>query len=683
MSGEDSKQLSVAELLARNAAQGAAPPSSGGGGRRRRSGRGLSVTDLTGENATVRSGPSSHAAPAPEPAAPEPAPTYAPEPTSYEPPASYQPAPYPPPGPAEPVFSPVSGPIARVDPNSRFSPDPRDPLGMGGSGSDPFGPYRAEARDSGTRTHGRGPDRLGAPGTGSQPVDPGIAELFGSGAIPAVPGSGGGRRRKPDPEDEPTPFPEPPPATGGRAARRRAAEAAEDAAEPWSPAPGYGPNGYDAFGPADAPQAFNGAGTTDPLSSFNGRGVDPGQGRVGGPAPDRAAGLNGFPGAEPAPSFGGFPGAEPAPSFGGFPGAEPAPGLNGIPGSAPGSGRNGFPGGEPAVGFNGYPGADRASGFNGFPAPAADATQAFHRAPGVDDPQVPGDQRPSLERRRSSGKPGGLPSWSARRHRPATKAPESGGFPTAAWSPVSQEQPLVAGQSVAGDLLRQQADQGADARTEVYRVGDKRGGEPDTDDYAESDYVDRDYVDNDYSDADYADGEYDDTDYDDYDYEPEPKPTRASRRAATKAAASKVARRAKSRAARGMAGSMAISRLRRGGDADADESTSRVSGSRALARVSRLTGGGSAESDNRRQWLILAGQSTGAAVAGMLLFKGFETLWETMHWVALALAMVVILGLVALVRVLRRTDDILSTVIAVVVGVFVTLGPLAFLLSTS
>ncbi|MFF2085056.1 hypothetical protein ACFVVM_14875 [Nocardia sp. NPDC058176] len=683
MSGEDSKQLSVAELLARNAAQGAAPPSGGGGGRRRRSGRGLSVTDLTGENATVRSGPSSHAAPTPEPAAaPEPAPTYAPEPASYEPPASYQPAPYPPPGPAEPVFSPVSGPITRFDPNSRFSaPDPLAP-----ASSDPFGPYRAEARDSGTRANGRGPDRLGAPGTGAQPVDPGIAELFGSGAIPAVPGSGGGRRRKPDPEEEQTPFPEPPPATGGRAARRRAAEAAEDAAEPWSPAPGYGPNGYDAFGPADAPQAFNGTGTADPLSSFNGRGVDPGQGRNGapgrngGPAADRATGFNGFPGAEPAAGFNGFPGAEPASGFNGFPGTESS-GLNGF---EPGGGLNGFPGGEPAAGFNGYPGADRAPGFNGFPAPASDATQAFNRAPGADAP-APDDQRPSLERRRSSGKSGGLPSWSARRHRPESKAPapESGGFATAAWSPVSQEQPLVAGQSVAGDLLRRQADQGADARTEVYRVGDKRGGDPDTDDYAESDYVDRDYADNDYSDADYADGEYDDTEYDDYDddYETEPKPTRASRRAATKAAASKVARRAKSRAARGMAGGMALSRLKRGGDTD--ESPRRESGSRSLGRVSRLTGGGSAESDNRRQWLILAGQSAGAAVAGMLLFKGFETLWETMHWVALALAMVVILGLVALVRVLRRTDDIFSTVIAVVVGVFVTLGPLAFLLSTS
>ncbi|MEU2126003.1 hypothetical protein ABZ507_29735, partial [Nocardia niwae] len=103
---------------------------------------------------------------------------------------------------------------------------------------------------------------------------------------------------------------------------------------------------------------------------------------------------------------------------------------------------------------------------------------------------------------------------------------------------------------------------------------------------------------------------------------------------------------------------------------------------RAASRRSR-TARKTEDDDNRRQWMILGGQSTGAAVAGMLLFKGFERMWEMLPWVALALAMIVILGLVALVRILRRTDDILSTVIAVVVGIFVTLGPLAFLLSTN
>ncbi|GAD83697.1 hypothetical protein FEK33_04900 [Nocardia asteroides NBRC 15531] len=596
MSGEDSKQLSVAELLARNAAQGATP-SSGGGGRRRRSGRGLSVNDLTGENAAVR--PNSHAAPAPEPPAYQP--PLAPAP-SYEPPAA--PAPYPPPGPAEPAFSPMSGPITRFDPHSGFSaPDPHDPLGVAGQrpANDPFGPFRAEARDAGTRS----PGRLGAPGS-AQPVDPGIAEMFGSGAQPAV---GGGRRRKPDPEETPEP-PAAPPVTGGRAARRRAAEAAEAAEEAAAAdSASFAPTGYDAFG--SAPEPPRGPSTASPFGPYQP-----------------------FDASEVAPSYGQRP--DPAPGFGG-----------------PGFGQR--PDDNIAQAYAPMPGAPAPQRGTGWP------------------PAPESDQRPSLDRRRSAPeaeKSGGLPSWSARRHRPdaAPAAPESGGFPTAAWSPVSQEQPLIAGQSVAGDLLRQRADQddNADARTEVYRVGGKRGGaDPDTDDYAESEYTDRDYVDNDYSDSDYADGEYDTGDFDEYDddYEPEPKPSRASRRAAaTKAAASKMAGRARSRAASRVA-------------------ASRASG-RAGSRMSRLTAG-AGDDANRRQWMILAGQSVGAAIAGMLLFKGFETMWETLPWVALALAMVVILGLVALVRVLRRTDDIFSTVIAVVVGVFVTLGPLAFLLSTS
>lgn len=693
MSGEDSKQLSVAELLARNAAQGAAPTTTGGGGRRRRSGRGVSVNDLTGENAAVK--PNSHAAPAPEPPPSyAPAPTYAPEPApSYEPQASYQPAPYPPPGPAEPAFSPASGPITRFDPAAGYSA--ADPLGLAEPrpSSDPFGPFRAEARDTASRG-GRGPDRLGVPGGSAQPVDPGIAEMFGSGALPAV---GGGRRHRPD-EAEVAPYPEPPKppqATGGRAARRRAAEAAEEAVQAVEPIPAPARPSFDVplyEAGIEAPQAFMGRpGQSRGLDDL--ADIGPGFGTPPGPSFDEHRGAFD---SRPGPGFNGRPGesfdGRPAPGFNGRPGEpfdgqpfdgrpEPARGFNG-------PGRNGAPG------FNGQqaPGpGDGAPGFNGYP-PNADATQAYNLAPGVDAPPARGaDQRPSLDRRRGEPKSGGLPSWSARRHRPdkTAPAPESGGFPTAAWSPVSQEQPLVSGQSVAGDLLRQRADRGpgADALTEVHRIGvdPADDDEPDTDDYAESDYVDRDYVDNDYSDADYAESDYDDAAFDDdYEDDYEPKPTRAGRRAATKAAAAKVASRARSKVAR-RSESKAASRAE-------SRAAGRLSGNRAggsvaarAARVSSIARGGDGDGDNanRRQWMILGAQSAGAAVAGMLLFKGFETMWETLPWVALALAMVVILGLVALVRILRRTDDIFSTVIAVVVGVFVTLGPLAFLLSTS
>nr|WP_206040396.1 hypothetical protein [Rhodococcus sp. HNM0563] len=81
-----------------------------------------------------------------------------------------------------------------------------------------------------------------------------------------------------------------------------------------------------------------------------------------------------------------------------------------------------------------------------------------------------------------------------------------------------------------------------------------------------------------------------------------------------------------------------------------------------------------------KQWLLLVGESIAAIVVGGLLFKGFEKLWDMMPWVAFGLALLVIVGLVALVRVLRRTDDITSQLIAVGVGAFVAFGPLLFLL---
>ena len=70
-----------------------------------------------------------------------------------------------------------------------------------------------------------------------------------------------------------------------------------------------------------------------------------------------------------------------------------------------------------------------------------------------------------------------------------------------------------------------------------------------------------------------------------------------------------------------------------------------------------------------------------ALVVGALLFVGFERLWADLPWIALVMAIFVILVLVAMSRVLRRSDDTLSVVIAVVAGLLVTMGPLALVLS--
>ncbi|HYB34735.1 MAG TPA: hypothetical protein VEF72_02305 [Mycobacterium sp.] len=74
-------------------------------------------------------------------------------------------------------------------------------------------------------------------------------------------------------------------------------------------------------------------------------------------------------------------------------------------------------------------------------------------------------------------------------------------------------------------------------------------------------------------------------------------------------------------------------------------------------------------------------QSMLAVAFGAGLFIAFDQLWRWNNIVALVLSVLVILGLVVGVRVVRRTEDIASTLIAVAVGALVTLGPLALLQS--
>ncbi|MCV7217461.1 hypothetical protein H7J51_19475 [Mycobacterium crocinum] len=80
--------------------------------------------------------------------------------------------------------------------------------------------------------------------------------------------------------------------------------------------------------------------------------------------------------------------------------------------------------------------------------------------------------------------------------------------------------------------------------------------------------------------------------------------------------------------------------------------------------------------------LLVAGQSILAVLFGAGLFIAFDQLWRWNNIVALVLSVLVILGLVVAVRIVRKTEDIASTLIAVAVGALVTLGPLALLQST-
>ena len=70
-------------------------------------------------------------------------------------------------------------------------------------------------------------------------------------------------------------------------------------------------------------------------------------------------------------------------------------------------------------------------------------------------------------------------------------------------------------------------------------------------------------------------------------------------------------------------------------------------------------------------------QSLMAVVLGAGLFIGFDQLWRWNNLVALILSVLVVLTLAAAVRFVRKTEDIVSTLTAVAVGLLVTLGPLA------
>ncbi len=78
-------------------------------------------------------------------------------------------------------------------------------------------------------------------------------------------------------------------------------------------------------------------------------------------------------------------------------------------------------------------------------------------------------------------------------------------------------------------------------------------------------------------------------------------------------------------------------------------------------------------------WLgtVAVVQSVLAVALGAGLFLAFDQLWRWNSIVALVLSVLVILGLVVGVRVVRKTEDTASTLIAVAVGALTTLGPLA------
>ncbi|MBX9639242.1 MAG: hypothetical protein K2X97_05815 [Mycobacteriaceae bacterium] len=101
------------------------------------------------------------------------------------------------------------------------------------------------------------------------------------------------------------------------------------------------------------------------------------------------------------------------------------------------------------------------------------------------------------------------------------------------------------------------------------------------------------------------------------------------------------------------------------GDLDSDVQAPRRRSGRTAAAVGRAA--------------LTVLQSILAVASGAGLFIAFDQLWRWNSIVALVLSVLVILGLVVGVRVVRKTEDIASTLIAVAVGALITLGPMALL----
>lgn len=78
-------------------------------------------------------------------------------------------------------------------------------------------------------------------------------------------------------------------------------------------------------------------------------------------------------------------------------------------------------------------------------------------------------------------------------------------------------------------------------------------------------------------------------------------------------------------------------------------------------------------------WLLVIGESLVGLAVGVGLFWGFTELWKWNVYFALVLAVLVIFGVVTLTHAVRRSRDLPTTLLALGVGLIVTIGPLVLL----
>jgi hypothetical protein len=81
-----------------------------------------------------------------------------------------------------------------------------------------------------------------------------------------------------------------------------------------------------------------------------------------------------------------------------------------------------------------------------------------------------------------------------------------------------------------------------------------------------------------------------------------------------------------------------------------------------------------------KEWALMAAQLAGGVIGGAGVWLVFNWLWGVLPAAALVVALGVIVGMVLIVRKIRRADDLQTTVLAVLVGLVVTVSPAALLL---
>ena len=86
------------------------------------------------------------------------------------------------------------------------------------------------------------------------------------------------------------------------------------------------------------------------------------------------------------------------------------------------------------------------------------------------------------------------------------------------------------------------------------------------------------------------------------------------------------------------------------------------------------------ETSPAREWLVMGGQLALGVLGGAAVWLGFNWLWGFLPQAALVVALAVIVALVLIVRKIRRAEDLQTTVLAVLVGLVVTVSPAALLL---